>query len=125
MAQLILLQWRNNIKAGVKIFCLRTTVLKKQLMFMQQWFYKKSGFWNEQAKPLSKIMNQHDQRGMQSWKVKDIGKDLENSSSHTSRLLRYSLWYLKKDILYMIQNCPHQWPTQTESGSKRGKKSWT
>lgn len=61
-------------------------------MFMQQRFYIKYGFWNEQAKPLPKIMNQHNQRGMQSWKVK---------------------------------NCPHQWPTQTESGSQRGKESWT
>lgn len=34
----------------------------------------------EQAKPLPKIMNQHNQRGMQSSKLKDIGKDLENSS---------------------------------------------
>lgn len=42
----------------------------------------------EQAKPLPKIMNQHDQRGMQSSKLKDIGKDLENSSQ---KLQRYSL----------------------------------
>lgn len=49
----------------------------------------------EQAKPLPKIMNQHNQRGMQCSKLKDIGKDLENSSQ---KLQRYSLWYFKKDI---------------------------
>lgn len=41
----------------------------------------------EQAKPLPKIMNQYNQRGMQSSKLKDIGKDIENSSQ---KLQRYS-----------------------------------
>lgn len=71
-------------------------------------------------------MNQHDQGGMQSWKLKDIGKDLENSSS--KELLCCSSWnYKKKTSLYSVNsiNCPHQRPTQTESGTQRGKESWT
>lgn len=89
---------------------------------MQQRFYIKSGFWNEQAKPLPKIMNQHDQRGMQSWKVKDIKKDLENSSSHTSRLLRYSLWYFKKDILIWFKIVHISDQLRPKVGPKEGTK---
>lgn len=72
-------------------------------------------------------MNQHDQGGMQSWKLKDIGKDLENSPSQEVQILCYSLWYYKKKHPYivLILNCSHQWPTQTESGTQRGKESWT
>lgn len=58
---------------GVKIFCSRTTVSGKKINVYAATV--------EQAKPLPKIMNQHNQRGMQSTKLKDIGKDLENSSS--------------------------------------------
>lgn len=88
LAQLILLKWRNILKIG--------WVLK---YFVQELLSPKKNVYAatvEQAKPLPKIMNQHDQRGMQSSKLKDIGKDLENSSSQ--KLLRYNLWYFKKDI---------------------------
>lgn len=65
---------------GVKIFFSRTTVSEKKINVYAATV--------EQAKPLPKIMNQHNQRGMQSSKLKDIGKDLENSSQ---KLQRYSL----------------------------------
>lgn len=83
LAQLILLKWRNILKIG--------WVLK---YFVQELLSpkKKNNVYAaivKQAKPLPKIMNQHDQRGMQSSKLKDIGKDLENSSSQ--KLLRYNL----------------------------------